>query len=64
MKKLITGALRCLGHLLEALGIIISTPGWLLLFAADGLLGWTDKKNVNNMTDEERRDYYGYGRKW
>lgn len=49
---------------MAALGALASAPGLILMLAGDGLLEWIDKKNVSNMTDEQRRIYYGYGRKW
>lgn len=64
MKKMITAAGRWLGCLLAALGALASAPGLILMLAGDGLLEWIDKKNVSNMTDEQRRIHYGYGRKW
>ena len=64
MKKLITRITASLGYLLGALGVMLATPGVILMLVADSILEGIEKKNVNNMTDEERRDYYGYGRKW
>lgn len=64
MKKLITRITDSLGYLLGALGVMLATPGVILMLVADSILEGIEKKNVKNMTDEERRGYYGYGRKW
>ena len=64
MKKLITRITASLGYLLGALGVMLATPGVILMLVADSILKGIEKKNVNNMTDAQRRNYYGYGRKW
>ena len=64
MKKLITRITASLGYLLAALGVMLATPGLILMPVADSILEWIEKKNVRNMTDAQRRNYYGYGRKW
>lgn len=64
MKKLITRITASLGYLLGALGVMLATPGLILMLVADSILEWIEKKNVRNMTDVQRRNYYGYGRKW
>ena len=64
MKKLITRITASLGYLLGALGVMLATPGVSLMLVADSILEGIEKKNVNNMTDAQRRNYYGYGRKW
>lgn len=64
MKKLITRITASLGYLLGALGVMLATPGVILVLVADSILEGIEKKNVNNMTDAQRRNYYGYGRKW
>lgn len=64
MKKLITRITASLGYLLAALGVMLATPGVILMLVADSILEGIEKKNVNNMTDAQRRNYYGYGRKW
>lgn len=64
MKKLITRITACLGYLLGALGVMLATPGLILILVADSILEGIEKKNVKNMTDAQRRNYYGYGRKW
>lgn len=64
MKKLITRITASLGYLLGALGVMLATPGVILMMVADSILEGIEKKNVNNMTDAQRRNYYGYGRKW
>ena len=63
MKKLITRITASLGYLLGALGVMLATPGVILMLVADSILEGIEK-NVNNMTDAQRRNYYGYGRKW
>ena len=64
MKKLITRITASLGYLLGALGVMLATPGVILMLVADSILEGIEKKNVKNMTDARRRNYYGYGRKW
>lgn len=64
MKKLITRITASLGYLLGALGVMLAAPGVILMLVADSILEGIEKKNVNNMTDAQRRNYYGYGRKW
>ena len=64
MKKLITRITASLGYLLGALGVMAATPGLILILVADSILEYIENKNVNNMTDAQRRNYYGYGRKW
>lgn len=64
MKKLITRITASLGYLLGALGVMLATPGVILMLVADSILEGIEKKSVNNMTDAQRRNYYGYGRKW
>lgn len=64
MKKLITRITASLGYLLGALGVMLATPGVILMLVADSILEGIEKKNVNNMTDAQRRNYYGCGRKW
>ena len=64
MKKLITRITASLGYLLGTLGVMLATPGVILMLVADSILEGIEKKNVNNMTDAQRRNYYGYGRKW
>lgn len=64
MKKLITRITASLGYLLGALGVMLATPGLILMLVADSILEWIEKKNVKNMTDAQRRNHYGYGRKW
>ena len=64
MKKLITRITASLGYLLGALGVMLATPGVILMLVADSILEGIEKKNVNNMTDAQRRNYSGYGRKW
>lgn len=64
MKKLITRFVACLAYLVGALGVMLATPGLILILVADSILEWIEKKTVNNMTDAQRRHYYGYGRKW
>lgn len=64
MKKLITRITASLGYLLGALGVMLATPGLILMLVADSILEWIEKKNVRNMTDAQRRNYYGYGREW
>ena len=64
MKKLITRITASLGYLLGALVVMLATPGVILMLVADSILEGIEKKNVNNMTDAQRRNYYGYGRKW
>ena len=64
MKKLITRITASLGYLLGALGVMLATPGVILMLVADSILEGIEKKNVNNMTDAQRRNYYCYGRKW
>ena len=63
MKNLITRITVSLGYLLGALGVMLATPGLILMLVADSSLEWIEK-NVKNMTDAQRRNYYGYGRKW
>lgn len=63
MKKLITRITASLGYLLGALGVMLATPGVILMLVADSILEGIEK-NVDNMTDAQRRNYYGYGRKW
>ena len=64
MKKLITRITASLGYLLGALGVMLATPGVILMLVADSILEEIEKKNVKNMTEVQRRNYYGYGRKW
>lgn len=64
MKKLITRITASLGYLPGALGVMLATPGLILMLVADSILEWIEKKNARNMTDAQRRNYYGYGRKW
>ena len=64
MKKLITRITTSLGYLLAALGVMLATPGLILILVADSILEYIENKNVKNMTDAQRRKYYGYGRKW
>lgn len=64
MKKLITRITASLGYLLGALGVMLATPGLILVLVADSILEPIEKKNVGKMSDEDRRNYYGYGRKW
>ena len=64
MKKLITRITASMGYLLGALGVMLATPGLILMLVADSILEWIEKKTAGNMTDAQRRNYYGYGRKW
>lgn len=64
MKKLIARIAASLGYLLGALGVMLATPGLILILVADSILEYIENKNVKNMTDAQRRNYYGYGRKW
>lgn len=64
VKKLIMQITVSLVYLLGALGVLLFTPGLILMIVADNILGYIEKKNVKNMTDVQRRHYYGYGRKW
>lgn len=64
MKKLITRITASLGYLLGALGVMLATPGLILILVAESILEGIEKKNIKNMTDAQRRNYYGYGRKW
>lgn len=64
MKKLITWIVACIAYLIGAVGVMFATPGLILILVADSILEPIEKKNVGKMSDEDRRNYYGYGRKW
>ena len=47
MKKLITRIAASLGYLLGALGVMLATPGLILILVADSILEWIEKKNIS-----------------